>query len=75
MVFDDHGRALYFSRSMIPRPREWDDTSNNDSSENDAWLRRTPAIFHQHVGLYAYRREFLLRRGVRSAEGSKGGEP
>jgi 3-deoxy-manno-octulosonate cytidylyltransferase (CMP-KDO synthetase) len=51
VVFDEHGRALYFSRSVIPRPREWD----------DAWLRRTPAVFHQHIGLYAYRRDFLLQ--------------
>jgi 3-deoxy-manno-octulosonate cytidylyltransferase (CMP-KDO synthetase) len=51
VVFDERGRAMYFSRSMIPRPREWD----------DAWLHRTPAVFHQHIGLYAYRRDFLLR--------------
>jgi 3-deoxy-manno-octulosonate cytidylyltransferase (CMP-KDO synthetase) len=51
VVFDDRGRALYFSRSVIPRPREWD----------EAWLARTPAVFHQHIGLYAYRRDFLLR--------------
>jgi len=50
VVFDQHGRAMYFSRSVIPRPREWD----------DAWLERTPAVFYQHLGLYAYRREFLL---------------
>jgi len=50
VVFDQQGRAMYFSRSPIPRPREWD----------DAWLGRTPAVFHQHVGLYAYRRDFLL---------------
>ncbi len=50
VVFDERGRAMYFSRSPIPRPREWD----------DAWLHRTPAVFHQHIGLYAYRRDFLL---------------
>jgi 3-deoxy-manno-octulosonate cytidylyltransferase (CMP-KDO synthetase) len=50
VVFDDQGRALYFSRSMIPHPREWD----------DELLQLTPAVFHQHLGLYAYRREFLL---------------
>src|SRR5262245_55413531 len=51
VVCDQRGRALYFSRSVIPRPREWD----------DAWLQRTPAVFHQHLGLYAYRRDFLLQ--------------
>jgi 3-deoxy-manno-octulosonate cytidylyltransferase (CMP-KDO synthetase) len=44
-------RALYFSRSVIPYPRQWD----------DAWLLGDPPRFYQHVGLYAYRREFLLK--------------
>jgi len=50
VVLDARGRAMYFSRSPIPRARDWD----------DALLDRQPAVFHQHVGLYAYRREFLL---------------
>ena len=45
------GRALYFSRSVIPHPRQWD----------DALLASDPPTFYQHVGLYAYRREFLLQ--------------
>ena len=51
VVFDSAGRALYFSRSPIPCAREWD----------DRLLEAEPAVFHQHVGLYAYRRDFLLR--------------
>lgn len=51
VVFDSQGRALYFSRSPIPHPRQWDDTL----------LLAKPPIFHQHIGLYAYRREFLLK--------------
>jgi 3-deoxy-manno-octulosonate cytidylyltransferase (CMP-KDO synthetase) len=51
VVFDAHGRALYFSRSPIPHAREW----------NDALLASEPPNFFQHVGLYAYRRDFLLR--------------
>lgn len=51
VVFGAAGRALYFSRSMIPCPREWD----------DRLLADDPPCFYQHVGLYAYRREFLLR--------------
>ncbi len=51
VVFDDRGRAMYFSRSPIPHPREWD----------DSLLAAQPPLFYQHVGLYAYRREFLLR--------------
>jgi len=45
------GRAIYFSRSPIPHPRLWD----------DALLTAEPAAFFQHIGLYAYRRDFLLR--------------
>lgn len=51
VVFDRSGRALYFSRSPIPCPREWD----------DRWLTADPPCLYQHVGLYAYRRDFLLR--------------
>lgn len=51
VVFDAHGSALYFSRSPIPHAREW----------NDSFLHERPPYFYQHVGLYAYRREFLLR--------------
>jgi 3-deoxy-manno-octulosonate cytidylyltransferase (CMP-KDO synthetase) len=51
VVFDTGGRALYFSRSPIPYPRNWD----------DRLLHSEPASFHQHIGMYAYRRDFLLR--------------
>ena len=50
VVMDDGGRALYFSRSVIPHPRQWD----------EALLDAEPAHFHQHLGIYAYRRPFLL---------------
>lgn len=51
VVFDQQGRALYFSRSAIPHAREW----------RDELLTLQPACFYQHIGLYAYRRDFLLR--------------
>jgi 3-deoxy-manno-octulosonate cytidylyltransferase (CMP-KDO synthetase) len=51
VVFDDEGRALYFSRSVIPHPRQWD----------ESLLQANPPNFFQHVGIYAYQREFLLR--------------
>jgi 3-deoxy-manno-octulosonate cytidylyltransferase (CMP-KDO synthetase) len=51
VVFDQRGRAIYFSRAAIPFAREW----------NDALLTANPPNFYQHIGLYAYRREFLLR--------------
>lgn len=51
VVFDAGGRALYFSRSPIPCAREW----------NDELLLADPPHFYLHIGLYAYRREFLLK--------------
>jgi 3-deoxy-manno-octulosonate cytidylyltransferase (CMP-KDO synthetase) len=50
VVFDDCRRALYFSRSPIPHARDWD----------DQLLVADPPLFYQHIGLYAYRRDFLL---------------
>lgn len=50
VVFDAHGKAMYFSRSVIPHPREW----------RDELLATEPPHFFQHLGLYAYRRDFLL---------------
>ena len=50
VVCDNRGRALYFSRSPIPMVRD---------GEPDFSAR--PARFLQHLGVYAYRREFLLK--------------
>ncbi len=48
VITDQQGRALYFSRSPIPYPR-------------DAEPSFTPTgPYRRHLGLYAYRREFLL---------------
>jgi 3-deoxy-manno-octulosonate cytidylyltransferase (CMP-KDO synthetase) len=46
VVLDEHGRAIYFSRSPIPYRREPDFIEN--------------AAYHLHLGIYAYRRSFLL---------------
>jgi 3-deoxy-manno-octulosonate cytidylyltransferase (CMP-KDO synthetase) len=50
VVFDDQGRAMYFSRSPIPFVREPD----NSQPFNQ------PPIFYLHLGIYAYRRATLL---------------
>ncbi len=50
VVCDDAGRALYFSRCPIPYVRD---------GEPDFTAK--PAHYLQHLGLYAYRRGFLLR--------------
>ncbi len=50
VVFDGSGRAIYFSRSPLPHPREW----------HDKLLTAEPPSFFQHIGVYAYRRDLLL---------------
>ncbi len=50
VVVSNQGQAMYFSRSVIPHPREW----------SESLLAADPPNFFQHVGLYGYRREFLL---------------
>ncbi|MDA7951546.1 MAG: 3-deoxy-manno-octulosonate cytidylyltransferase [Pirellulaceae bacterium] len=49
VVFGESQQALYFSRSPIPYAREW----------NDSFLEQPH--FYQHIGLYVYRRDFLLK--------------
>ena len=46
VVCDAAGNALYFSRSPIPHPRDFEGV---------------PAGALRHIGIYAYRRDFLLR--------------
>ncbi|MFK7788954.1 MAG: 3-deoxy-manno-octulosonate cytidylyltransferase [Phycisphaeraceae bacterium] len=49
LVRDVHGRAMYFSRSLIPMDRDAGGVS------------ATPqAAYWKHPGLYAYRRDFLV---------------
>lgn len=55
VVCDAAGRALYFSRSPIPYPRHVGTPAPGGPDQvpvRGRWLR--------HVGLYAYRRDFLL---------------
>ncbi|WP_409994599.1 MULTISPECIES: 3-deoxy-manno-octulosonate cytidylyltransferase [Pirellulaceae] len=51
VVRAENGRALYFSRSPIPHVR--------DGFEEQ--LAAEPPVFFQHLGIYAYRRDFLLK--------------
>ena len=44
MVTDQKGLALYFSRAPIPYNRDSDGSP----------------VYYKHIGLYVYRREFLL---------------
>lgn len=49
VVCDSRGRALYFSRCPVPYVRD------------EADRARRPECHWQHIGLYAFRREFLLQ--------------
>lgn len=51
VVFDRNRHALYFSRSAIPHVR--------DARGLSAWLGQGP--LYKHIGLYVFRRDFLLR--------------
>lgn len=52
VVADRDGFALYFSRAAIPHPRDLDVAAALASGELQAF---------RHIGLYVYRRDFLLR--------------
>jgi 3-deoxy-manno-octulosonate cytidylyltransferase (CMP-KDO synthetase) len=51
VIFNHCRQAIYFSRAPIPFARDWE----------ESLLSADPPIYFQHVGLYAYRREFLLK--------------
>ena len=59
-VAGDDGRALYFSRSPMPFPR---DASMRHGGDPNRALENEPELFsnfRKHTGLYVYRREYLL---------------
>ncbi|MBN2562693.1 MAG: 3-deoxy-manno-octulosonate cytidylyltransferase [Phycisphaerae bacterium] len=73
VVLDARGRALYFSRSLIPYPRETagkpTDGANRRNTAAGPGTRGNarssgplgdPARWLLHIGIYAYRRAFLL---------------
>ena len=59
IVVDDDERAIYFSRSPVPYPRE----AVRKHGGIEAALRNEPSLlggFRKHTGLYVYRRDVLL---------------
>jgi len=48
VVTDKNDFALYFSRSVIPHPR-------------DGLIEEAVNLYYRHIGIYAYRKEFLLK--------------
>ena len=53
VVVDNRNCALYFSRSVIPYDR--------DRTLHGAALQAVGGVYRKHLGIYAYRREALLR--------------
>jgi 3-deoxy-manno-octulosonate cytidylyltransferase (CMP-KDO synthetase) len=51
VVFGSDRSALYFSRSEIPFVR--------DAGDRSEWLAQS--TFYKHIGIYVFRREFLLK--------------
>ena len=51
VVFDHSHRALYFSRSPIPYVKDF----------TPSLFMQNPSPYYQHIGIYAYRRDFLLK--------------
>jgi 3-deoxy-manno-octulosonate cytidylyltransferase (CMP-KDO synthetase) len=59
IVVDDRGRAIYFSRSPVPYPRD----AVRKYGTIEAALENQPELlnrFRKHTGLYVYRRDVLL---------------
>ena len=59
IVLDDNNRAIYFSRSLIPYPRD----AAKKYGDPQVALRNEPELlqhFRKHTGLYVYRRDVLL---------------
>jgi 3-deoxy-manno-octulosonate cytidylyltransferase (CMP-KDO synthetase) len=50
VILDRTGNALYFSRSQIPFVR--------DVADENEWLKY--GRFYRHIGLYSYRKDFLI---------------
>jgi 3-deoxy-manno-octulosonate cytidylyltransferase (CMP-KDO synthetase) len=64
VVVDHHGYALYFSRALIPYPRNVLETKNAGPLKEEELIKfdkKELAGYWQHIGLYAFRREFLLK--------------
>ena len=51
VIIDKEFNALYFSRSVIP--------FNRDAENQQDWLNNSN--YYQHIGLYIYQRDFLLK--------------
>jgi 3-deoxy-manno-octulosonate cytidylyltransferase (CMP-KDO synthetase) len=71
VVTDHQGNALYFSRSPIPHHRDsamqprasargYTADANRTANVNEQAFDADAPVYFKHIGLYVYRREFLL---------------
>ncbi len=64
IVLDDNNYALYFSRSPIPYVRDKDErfefTTEENRGEKTHGRKKTGFSFLKHLGIYIYRKDFLL---------------
>jgi 3-deoxy-manno-octulosonate cytidylyltransferase (CMP-KDO synthetase) len=65
VVVDHNGYALYFSRALIPYPRDLLEKKEAGTLKEGEYFKRLGKEelegYWQHIGLYAFRREFLLK--------------
>jgi len=54
VVTSKSGKALYFSRSILPYPRGME-----KNSDREKFLTENNQLFKRHIGIYVYRRETL----------------
>lgn len=59
VVTDKNGFALYFSRLAIPYVRQ--EGQEGKRQEPSAFSRQPSAFHYKHIGLYVYRKDFLLK--------------
>ncbi|MCP5002367.1 MAG: 3-deoxy-manno-octulosonate cytidylyltransferase [Planctomycetes bacterium] len=73
IVLDDDNYALYFSRAPIPHVRDnntgFEFTRNDGGDEKVQGEKRSGFSFLKHLGIYVYRKDFLLTfSSLRSSE-------
>ena len=61
VVTDREGFAIYFSRLPIPYVREQMQEARSKMQESSAFSLQPSASHYKHIGLYVYRKDFLLK--------------
>jgi len=61
LVLDNRGNAIYFSRNAIPYPMLDGQVQTMTVKELVSYKNDLIHNYKKHIGIYAYRREFLLQ--------------